>query len=333
MVCESVTKKSYLYIGLTLIPSFVFLWAGQFRSIWWIENLTGIPLILIGYYALLSVIFLFFAQYRFIVCNIGLAFIWFLSIPVATYERGESCIKPVSILQYNLRYENPDLSAFIEYIRTQPVDLVVLQEVSPGHGEQFRVLDNVYPFQYGGLANIGYPSGQMVLSKNRLYGMSVHSSVYGHKLIRGIWQPIAELDIALYVGHPPSPRTESLWLARNATMDALEDLVSSSPLDTTLVVGDFNLSSESHRFKRMLVEFERQPVGSWPVELAGVQFPKFSMIGIDHLWLKSDSKAKYGICHRRALPEFRGSDHSPILTVIGKAITDIDSDAITSPRL
>ncbi len=315
-------KKLYLYIGLVLVPSLVFGWAGQYSQLWWLENLAGIPAIIVGFYSALCLFFLLLSLYRFFVCSLALVVIWFLFLLPAKFEANQSCANPLSIVQYNLRYENPDLSAFIEYIRTQPLDLVILQEVSPAHGEQFRVLDNVYPFQYGGQAKIGYPSGQMVLSKGLLYGMSVHSSAYGHKLIRGVWQPNNEIDIALFVGHPPSPRNEALWLARNSTMDALETLVSSSALGTTVVVGDFNLSSHSRRFKGMLARFEQQPVRSWPTSFAGIKFPELSMIGIDHLWLKSDSHEKYGICSRRTLQEFEGSDHSPILTVVGKMISN-----------
>lgn len=281
------------------------------------ENVAGIPAILVGYYAILFVFFLLSAHYRLVVCTLPLAFIWLFYLTPASYEREGSCVNPLSIVQYNLRYENPDLSSFIEYVRTQPIDLVVLQEVSPEHGEQFRVLDNVYPYQYGGQSKIGYPSGQMVLSKSLLYGMNVHNSAYGHKLIQGIWQPKFNTDIALYVGHPPSPRSESLWLARNSTIGALEALVSSSALNTTLVVGDFNLSSQSQRYKEMLVGYEQQPIGSWPTKFSGIVFPSRARIAIDHLWLKSEAKIKYVICSRRTLLEFEGSDHSPILTSIG----------------
>jgi len=309
-------QKYHVLSGILIVlPSLVWFTFTYTTEIWWIENLTAVPVFILLYYLCLSVVFLFARHLPSTLFSLGLMCVWGVQMLPAHAGDLEQCRQPLRVIQYNLRYENPDLTEFIRYIRSQPVDLVVLQEVSPAHGEQFRVLDREFPFQFGGQRNIGYPSSQMILSKEMLYGMQVHNTPDGHKIIRGVWQPKSGLDIDLFVAHPPSPRSERLWQERNVLIQAISDLTSYSALPITLVVGDFNLSAASERFGQLFPGFSTRPVASWPNWGASIETPASTMIGIDHLWLKVEGGDQRELCSRQALLNFKGSDHSPVLSL------------------
>ncbi|MEI8632829.1 hypothetical protein P4S72_14105 [Vibrio sp. PP-XX7] len=145
----------------------------------------------------------------------------------------------------------------IEFVKHEQPDIMVPQEVSPQLGEQFDALHALYPYRYGGQPKIGYPSNQLILSKQRLCGMSVFRSSDGQHLIRGIWQPKPGIDVALLTAHLPSPRDERLWHRRNSMIQTIEYFSARSAVANTLVIGDFNLSSNTARYQRIFLSFHR----------------------------------------------------------------------------
>ncbi len=101
----------------------------------------------------------------------------------------------VSVMQYNTYYDNQQLGTFIDFVRERRPDILVLQEVSPQHGEQLKLLKDIYPYQYGGQRRVGYPSGQMILSHSPLYGKNTSTSISGHNIIQVVWRASSEQDV------------------------------------------------------------------------------------------------------------------------------------------
>ncbi|MEF1339272.1 endonuclease/exonuclease/phosphatase family protein, partial [Vibrio rotiferianus] len=83
--------------------------------------------------------------------------------------------------------------------------------------------------------------------------------------------------------------------------------------------GDFNLSAASPRFSKLFSRFQSRPVASWPASIKELSVPAFAMIGIDHLWLKSEN-ADRKICTRLSTSQPNGSDHRLVTTVIGNVL-------------
>ncbi|MEH0688881.1 endonuclease/exonuclease/phosphatase family protein [Vibrio cholerae] len=308
--------KRWILWAIVYFPALC--WAGLSlkESLWWVENIVAFPaLFMFGYVLLALVLGLARCYGQTLVCLV-LAGAFALMTPKGSQALVADCDTPVTVLQYNLYYENPDIHQFINYLLTQPADLIVMQEVAPEIGEQLKLLDDRYPFFYGGQEGIGYPSSQMILSTTPLTDASVFHTPDQQSVIRAVWHPPKQDPITLMVAHPPSPRSKELWHRRNALIRTIESLNEQYPDDEVLIVGDFNLSSISRRFAQLFPTFQTAPVASWPNWGAQVATPALTMIAIDHLWLQS-ANAGRRLCHRESLSTPNGSDHKLVLTKIG----------------
>ncbi|OCH23619.1 endonuclease/exonuclease/phosphatase family protein [Aliivibrio sp. 1S128] len=308
-------KRGWVYL-LLLLPTLLWSAVSTFTEIWWVENITGIPSVIAGIYGLSFIVLLLCRYYLYSFFCLLLATLWLYQTPSQQYTTA-SCSDPLKIVQYNLYYTNPDLTSFLNYLIKTDIDLVVLQETSPWHGERFMELIDEYPYQFGGAPTLGYPSGQMVISKHPL-NLRAQNTPAGHYMISGIWQSSEDRPVSLYTAHPPSPRTKQLWHERNALIGSLERLADYSPYPDTLIIGDFNLSANTKRFNTIYKDYHTAPIQSWPREIKGIAIPSFARIAIDHLWIKNTESPSLFICKREALPQFSGSDHSAVVTYLSK---------------
>ncbi|MFM2588115.1 endonuclease/exonuclease/phosphatase family protein [Vibrio sp. TBV020] len=286
------------------------------ETTWWIENVVAFPALFLIVYWGMGFALLLFRQW-FAAATCGLLSAVFLMLAPKSYQlQVSNCVNPITVAQYNLYYENNDINAFINYLIEQPKDLVVLQEVAPEIGDKLHTLSDIYPFHYGGQEGIGYPSSQMILSRSPLTDMSVYLTPDEQAIIRGTWHPAKHVSMTLVAAHPPSPRTKALWYRRNALIRTIESLNELYPSDEIVVIGDFNLSSTSLRFGKIFPSYQTLPVASWPYWTDSISPPDFSMISIDHLWLKSATSGRR-ICERQSIAKPNGSDHKLVVTKIG----------------
>ncbi len=307
--------KKGLWIVFLLFPTFLWLALSHMSNIWWLENITGVPTIIAGCYAVIFAGLLIIRRYAYSLFAFFLASLWIYQNPPAEYTNQE-CKNPLIVVQYNLFYGNPNLTPFVNYLKENYIDLVVLQEVSTAHGKHFKALIDEYPHQFGG-GSVGYAGDQMVLSKQPL-NVRAQQTPEGDYMVTGIWQSREQLPVSLYTAHPPSPRSEQLWHERNALINSLEHLAGYAPYSDTLILGDFNLSSNTQRFKQSFTEYQSAPVQSWPRNVGRIQIPAFTRIGIDHLWLKNTYEPSLFICKREVLSQFSGSDHSAVITYLSE---------------
>ena len=236
--------------------------------------------------------------------------------PSSQRSNSISCANPVSIVQFNLSFENDNVDYFVDYLAKEKPNLVVMQEVAPKHGDLFYVLEGIYPYRYGGQSKVGYPSNQLILSQGPLYGLTVYRTPDGQNVIQGIWQPKPDVNIGLLAAHPPSPRNKALWYRRDALIRTIEYFSTRSTVNKNLIVGDFNLSANTPHFATLFPGFETLPVASWsasnhlPISLPWL------VAAIDHLWFQDGSASSSAICSREAILDVSGSDHVPIKTIL-----------------
>ncbi|MCK6263487.1 endonuclease/exonuclease/phosphatase family protein [Vibrio sp. ZSDE26] len=301
---------------LLLAPAVIFSTFSQIKPSWWLENIFAYPALFIFYYGVLLIFSLIIRDKKSAVASLIFMMFCFSLAPrhnvsTATCENASK----FEIVQFNLYYDNPDINSYVNELIQNPADLVIMQEVSPEMGEMFYMLDDIFPYRYGGQPAIGYPSSQLILSKYPLHGFSVFHTPDAQNVISGEWQVTPENTIHLITAHPPSPRNKQLWYRRDALIRTIEAMVETYPYPDTLIVGDFNLSANSLLFNRIFSEFQTYPVASWPNWNPYFQTPALSMIAIDHLWLKSDTDS-WSICSRKAITDVKGSDHLMIRTKI-----------------
>tara|TARA_Y100001960_G_scaffold251831_1_gene268764 strand:+ start:3379 stop:4320 length:942 start_codon:yes stop_codon:yes gene_type:complete len=304
-------------IGIVAVAPALF-WAALtfYEGKWWVENLVSYPSLFFATYIILVVVLATMRQWAYTLVSFVFACAFWLLSPVSVQKLTEDCANPISIGQFNLLYENKNINQALSYLHNASLDLIVLQEVSPEFGERLTSLDDIYPYQYGGQEGVGYPSGQMILSRTELRNMSVFFTSDHQAIIRGIWRPNKQQSFVLITAHPPSPRTSQLWQRRNHLIEEIEALTIQYPSDEVLIVGDFNLSATSLRFARLFPSFQTAPVASWPNWVNRFKTPAQFMIAIDHLWLKS-TEAGRRICSRKSDVYPNGSDHRLVVTNIG----------------
>ncbi|MDF2152909.1 endonuclease/exonuclease/phosphatase family protein [Vibrio sp. CAU 1672] len=300
---------------ILLLPAAIWLGLRQQEHLWWAENLTSFPAPVLLCYALLSLILLVRQRWAKGVSCV-LVVMLFMPTVVPAQRDIADCRQPLTVVQFNLFYDNPDVRQFINVLLRKPVDLVVMQELTPEVGRWLHLLNDVYPYYYGGQHGVGYPSNQMILSQYPLADISVYHTPDSQEIIRASWHVPKQAPLTLMSAHPPSPRTQALWHRRNALIQTIERLTELYPTPEMLLVGDFNLSAASVKFSNLFPGFTTAPVTSWPTSLFGIKVPQPFMIGIDHLWLKSARQERI-ICSRHSSRHPSGSDHRMVTSVIG----------------
>lgn len=308
--------RKLLLIAITILPILMGYSLYLFDLNWQLENLAAFVVFIPLYYLLLTAIMLVSRSVKFSLFSFCAGIISAVTFGAIPMNNSQQECRPdaVSVLQYNTYYDNNQIGVFIDFAREQRPDILVLQEVSPIHGEQLKLLGDLYPYQYGGQRRVGYPSGQMILSRSPMYGMNTVTSISGHNIIRVVWRASEDKDLFLIAAHPPSPRTKALWLQRNEVIEDVRTMAEASPLETVLVVGDFNLASTTSRFNNMLPGFESWPVASWPVFIKRWTLPAKPVIAIDHFWIRNARSDDQTICSRERIRHINGSDHAPIET-------------------
>ncbi|MCL9776624.1 endonuclease/exonuclease/phosphatase family protein [Vibrio methylphosphonaticus] len=303
-----------MWIVVITLPTMLGLCAYYLTNQWALENAAAFIIILPVFYLAVAFALLVFKRRNKASVCVLLMLAWLIPVSPMGFTSTHVCSgQEISVLQYNVYYDNHQLDSFIQYVRKTTPAILILQEVSPTHGEQLKELTALYPYQYGGQRRVGYPSGQMILSQNPLYGRNVVASRSGHRILKVIWRATEDKDIYLIAAHPPSPRTKQLWIERNEVINDVMMEAQRSPLDTTLVVGDFNLSSTTARFAALMPGFQTQPIASWPSFIKRWLLPFQPVVAIDHLWVKGPS-INTQICQRQAITQIGGSDHVAIRT-------------------
>lgn len=308
-------KRSLVWL-LIFSPTLTWVGFSFYESTWWIENIVAFPAVFLLIYWGLALALILKKCWAQGVVSVLLSGVFLLLAPNSQHTLVTNCVNPITVSQFNLYYGNRNINQFINRLLSNPTDLVVLQEVAPEIGEKLKTLDDVYPYYYGGQEGIGYPSSQMILSRAPLRDVSVYMTPDQQAIIHGVWMPNKHSAVTFIAAHPPSPRTKELWHRRNALIRTIESIIELYPSDEMLVVGDFNLSAVSLRFGQILPSFQTVPVASWPHWAQEVATPDFSMIAIDHLWLKSSLEGRR-ICERRSINHPNGSDHKMVITKIG----------------
>ncbi|MGR5359369.1 endonuclease/exonuclease/phosphatase family protein [Vibrio mediterranei] len=305
-----------LLFCIILFPLLLGCYLDYFDLNWQLENLAAFIVFIPACYLILTIVLIIIKQISAAMMAAVLSvtsLVLFGTTP--QFITSDGCDENyVSVMQYNTYYDNQQLGNFIDFVRERRSDILVLQEVSPQHGEQLKLLKDLYPYQYGGQRRVGYPSGQMILSRAPLYGMNTTTSISGHNIIQVVWRASNERDLFLIAAHPPSPRSEALWRERNEVIEDVVDMAQASPLDVTIVVGDFNLASTTERFDQLLPSFDKQPVASWPKFIKRWSIPFVPVVAIDHFWIRRVGGSQNTICFRDSLKQIQGSDHVPVET-------------------
>lgn len=236
--------------------------------------------------------------------------LWSASAPLPS-SQNPAAAPTLTIASANVRAGNPDPAPLAAWLRAQPVDVVVLVELTPGYADRLQdALADVYP--YRDLVPADSPFGIGLLSRHPLSDSARHDSR------DGIPSLAATLDTArgpvrVVAVHPMPPLGPHWQAARDQLLRTLADTAGTQP---TIIAGDLNATPWSTALSKIAPGLRRACglAPTWPSGYFGIP--------IDHVlagrgWHRLD-------CVRG--PDI-GSDHRPIRATLA---LENESDRATS---
>lgn len=208
------------------------------------------------------------------------------------------------VMSVNVLAENEDYSQVLEMIRKQQPDMVFFMEVNYTWDEQLQSLADILP--HNKRAARPDTSGVALYSKRPLEDAAVieyddHVPSIVARIIVG------SRPLTIIGTHPMPPILPRYQQRRNTQFDAIADQVRRTE-GASMVLGDFNLTSDTPTFRRLLkrsgLRDSRQGFGIQPSWHAGL--PPL-MIPIDHCLVSEEI-----LVHDRRTGPRVGSDHLPV---------------------
>ncbi len=315
---------------LSFIATLIWRLLRQVDSPWWLENILSTPFSIIIICLALMIVFSYFFVYQ---QSLNYCLIYYLngvviSIVLATCLNNISvtnkkvCIDPVTFFQFNIKYteKTHDITALVEHLIEERYHLVALQGVSQKSKNLIiNKLNPYYPnFIRGENKHQQVYSDQLLFSRYAFTNIQYYKNGHSSFLLSSQWHlPFSVIN--LYSLHPPSPRNERLWQARNKSLYQLESALknsagassfeNSSLVRQSLIIGDLNLSKHSNRIHNLKQGMNTEFVNSWPHK---PYIASAFGLAIDHFLVSKPTI----ICSRQRLNEFSWSDHYAIKTEV-----------------
>lgn len=247
------------------------------------------------------------------VAGLCVALIPAADVPTARASASGSGLKIVTANLYVQNAEDP--AVFIEQLRTEKPDLVVLEETT-ARWEQALSASRLFPYESGSDARgrdaLKVYSALPILAETELKRAFTEERAYK--------QPLRlELDMRgkplfLYALHPETPRRLWQWRDRNAYLAAAADAVKGD-LETApvIVAGDWNTPTWSPFFRNFLKQAGlTSTAGGWlqPVTRFSLKLDAIAYVGasIDHVAVSPDIAVR-----TRRIGAAFGSNHLPVI--------------------
>ncbi len=305
--------KFFIALILICLPSFSWLLLKQVHSPWWLENISSTPFIILIFYLFLMLVLSSFISFQQCLAYFIINFILLVCLNGMFSFNKKTCYEPINFFQFNMKYteEERHLTELIDYLIAEQYHLITLQGVSQQSKQQIiERLSPFYPhFIRGESDHQQAHSDQLLFSHYAFKDIKYIKSGQSSFLITSQWQlPASEIN--LLSSHPPSPRNEKLWQTRNRTLYQLKNALNHPAENTSLVIGDLNLSKHSSRINILKQGMNTKFINSWPnthytTSLFG--------LAIDHLWVSNPAE----VCNRQRVDKFNWSDHYAIKTQVG----------------
>ena len=215
---------------------------------------------------------------------------------------------PLKLISVNLRASNRDLSALLQWLRSEQPQVLVLMELSDHHLAALAPLTADFRDQLllpGGPFGIGVWTR---LAQSELGSTELGEAGFPAITLRAGWSGHA---LRLIAAHPVPPLGARLQPLRARQIEDLEALVATEP-EATVLAGDLNATPWSADFRR-LVSWGLNPGSHWPTPTWSPSDGLGWALGlpIDHVL----SGSGWHIVDRRIGPPV-GSDHRPLLAIL-----------------
>jgi len=236
------------------------------------------------------------------------------------------------IVVANVQGRREALDRLAPHLVAESIDLVVLVEADASELRHLvtnhPTLDAALPFRSAPRPGLRWPIVLMArhpLHELRFEADEATRDRYRHlfawrRSVAVDWPEIGRVVVAAV--HAPSPRTNSAWAAGLETVELLAEVARDHLAATgwpVLIAGDFNTGLEGVRHRVMAERSGLRPAsatggatGTWPA-----RFPAWLRLPLDEVWLSPSLEVR----RREVWPDV-GSDHRPLLVVVGGSTAD-----------
>lgn len=245
-------------------------------------------------------------------------FAWLLLAPAPRARAAPGATHTLRVMSFNVFYYGRDIRPLLAFIEERKPDVVVLQEISARWRRGLDALDGRYPWRTDRIT--GRRQSVLILSRHPIVAAEWFTLTK-----RGLERRLndkallATIDVEgtavdLLEIHPPTPRSQELWLGRNEYLLGAVERAAARPAGRPLIVaGDTNTgawSSWRHRFE----------AGLGLIDAAGTSWPAPTRIWIEPRlphWLgtpidRIGVSEGVGVAALAVGPDL-GSDHLPII--------------------
>jgi endonuclease/exonuclease/phosphatase (EEP) superfamily protein YafD len=252
-------------------------------------------------------------------CGIALLVAAASLVPVAggTYYVSSAPIpKPsFTIMEFNALYTNGDYDEVRLWIfdHRDDLDMVVLQEATPGLAYATRTLNPFFPYQIEDTST--GDSGTIILSKHPYDTKEMYEIKYGDTVAHAfhviMQPPNFTQPVSVYTLHAAEQSGPFPAAARAFQFDALTPKIAADKTPHIIFTGDWAITPYSALYARIrdesgLYEQRRSllPAPTWPSYGA----PWVMQIPVDHVLTDDSLKL-----NRQAIGDAMGSDHLPVV--------------------
>ncbi len=226
-------------------------------------------------------------------------------VPLILKPRQPEGGNAFKIVVFNVLSNNPHHRATLEFLQSEPADLLLLLEVTETWRDSLAPLAEVYPHEISEYRSDNF--GMQLLSKSPLDTAELHA------LSPGV--PMVELPLVVggraftFFGiHPLPPSGKQNSASRDLYFEQLAQRIETRPGDV-VVAGDFNATPFASVFRKLAARFELGNAGLNPTWMRDT--PVFAL-PLDHILVSPDLR----ILDHGLGPDL-GSDHRPVISVLG----------------
>ncbi len=263
---------------------------------------------------LIGIALLYCRNLRFAFLAFAICFLCIAEIYVKTdwVSNDQAQSTDFSIASYNRRYNLENHAPFIDWVRENNFDVIVLLEARASHVKASKDLKEKYPYQIHEPRKDAF--GMIVMSKHPFANtrkIPLKRYAFYNFAVNVVLQLPDGKDVSIYAVHPPPPTSADLIAQRNNDMYATANAISSDKASAIIMAGDWNITPYSPYFAKLLelsgLKYEISspfPPATWPSHFL---IPLFQ-IPIDHVL----SKGNIHLIEKKRGPAM-GSDHYPVV--------------------
>lgn len=232
------------------------------------------------------------------------------ALPLARGDAPFSTGRPWTFVSLNLLHGNQDVAAVLNYLRSQPADVVILQEVSERWATSLERLDDLYPHRFTHPRKDGF--GLALFSREK--PLEISFELVGDRRPTDL-VVLAEFArdgrrISVAGVHADKPDKEWKTLTRRAYLDDVRNWAAAKAGadEPVLVIGDFNTTPWSTSFRRFEKESQLLDTSRGTIFEASWNVWRPDRLLIDHAFI-----SRHWQLLRREIGPDVGSDHRPLM--------------------